>query len=71
MGQNGIGGHAHYDQLSIECYSNGKWFARDPGTGTYTDNIKVRNTYRSVESHWGPNLMFKNNQSFKKCFVIK
>jgi len=70
LGQNGIGGHAHYDQLSIECYSNGKWFARDPGTGTYTDNIKVRNTYRSVESHWGPNLMFKNNQSFKECFEL-
>ena len=70
LGQNGVGGHAHYDQLSIECYSNGKWFARDPGTGTYTDNIKVRNKYRSAESHWGPNLMFKNNQSFKECFEL-
>ena len=22
IGQNGVGGHAHYDQLSIECFSN-------------------------------------------------
>ena len=35
IGQNSVGGHAHYDQLSIECFT-GKWIARDPGTGTYT-----------------------------------
>ena len=30
LGQNGFGGHSHYDQLSLECFSGGKWIARDP-----------------------------------------
>ena len=54
IGQNGFGGHSHYDQLSIECFSGGKWITRDPGTGTYTDNIDLRNKFRSLAYHWGP-----------------
>lgn len=54
IGQNGIGGHSHYDQLSIECFKGGNWIARDPGTGTYTDDIETRNAFRSLEYHWGP-----------------
>ena len=59
IGQDGFGGHSHYDQLSIECYTNNKWVARDPGTGTYTDDIKVRNKFRSAEYHWGPKAKIK------------
>ena len=59
IGQNGIGGHSHYDQLSIECYTNDYWIARDPGTGTYTDDIQTRNQFRSLEYHWGPKLKVK------------
>jgi hypothetical protein len=59
IGQNGIGGHSHYDQLSIECFKDGKWIARDPGTGTYTDDIEIRNAFRSLEYHWGPKVKFK------------
>ena len=47
IGQNGYGGHAHYDQLSIECFTDNTWIARDPGTGTYTDDIETRNNFRS------------------------
>jgi len=56
IGQHGIGGHSHYDQLSIECFSDNQWIARDPGTGTYTDNIQKRNSFRSMQYHWGPNI---------------
>ncbi len=59
LGQNGVGGHSHYDQLAIECFTNDKWIARDPGTGTYTDNIKIRNKFRSLEYHWGPKAKIK------------
>ena len=59
IGQNGIGGHSHYDQLSIECFTDDKWIARDPGTGTYTDNIEIRNNFKSLEYHWGPKLKSK------------
>ena len=59
VGQNGIGGHSHYDQLSIECFTGNSWIARDPGTGTYTDDIETRNNFRSLEYHWGPNTKIK------------
>ena len=71
IGQNGVGGHSHYDQLSIECLSNNKWIARDPGTGTYTDDIKTRNKYRSLEYHWGPKveMSFPQEDAFD-CFKL-
>ena len=71
IGQNGVGGHSHYDQLSIECFSNNKWIARDPGTGTYTDDIKTRNKFRSLEYHWGPRveMSFPQEDAFD-CFKL-
>ena len=71
IGQNGVGGHSHYDQLAIECFTNNKWIARDPGTGTYTDNIEIRNKFRSLEYHWGPKaeIKFPNEDEFD-CFRL-
>ena len=71
VGQNGIGGHSHYDQLSIECFTDSKWIARDPGTGTYTDNISTRNKFKSLEYHWGPNIDIKFNKEDEfDCFKL-
>ena len=71
VGQNGIGGHSHYDQLSIECFTDDKWIARDPGTGTYTDDIEMRNRFRSLEYHWGPKpkINFPKEDEFD-CFRL-
>ena len=71
IGQNGFGGHSHYDQLSIECFSGGKWIARDPGTGTYTDNIDLRNKFKSLAYHWGPQpkMNFPKEDEFD-CFKL-
>ncbi len=71
LGQNGVGGHSHYDQLAIECFTNDKWIARDPGTGTYTDNIELRNKFRSIEYHWGPKaeIKFPEEDEFD-CFRL-
>ena len=71
VGQNGVGGHSHYDQLSIECFTDSKWIARDPGTGTYTDDIPTRNKFKSLEYHWGPNIdiKFKKEDEFD-CFKL-
>ena len=71
IGQNGIGGHSHYDQLSIESYSNSRWITRDPGTGTYTDDINIRNKFRSLEYHWGPkaNIKIPKEDEFD-CFRL-
>ena len=71
LGQNGVGGHSHYDQLSIECFTNGTWYARDPGTGTYTDNIEIRNKFRSADYHWGPksNIKYPKLDEFD-CFKL-
>ena len=72
IGQNGYGGHAHYDQLSIECFTNNSWIARDPGTGTYTNDIETRNNFRSLNYHWGPkpNIAFPKEDEFD-CFKLK
>ena len=71
IGQNSVGGHSHYDQLSIECFAANKWIARDPGTGTYTDDIKTRNEFRSMKFHWGPNadIEFPKESEFD-CFKL-
>ena len=71
VGQNGVGGHSHYDQLSIECFTDNKWLARDPGTGTYTDDISIRNKFKSLDYHWGPNIdiEFKKEDEFD-CFKL-
>ena len=71
LGQNGVGGHSHYDQLAIECFTNRNWIARDPGTGTYTDNTELRNKFRSLGYHWGPraDIKFPNEDEFD-CFRL-
>ena len=71
IGQNGIGGHSHYDQLSIECFTGNSWILRDPGTGTYTDDIDTRNKFRSLDYHWGPKakIQFPKEDEFD-CFKL-
>jgi hypothetical protein len=54
IGQNGNGGHAHNDQLSIELNVDGVDWIADPGTYLYTPLPKRRNDYRSVKAHFAP-----------------
>jgi hypothetical protein len=54
VGQNGFGGHAHNDQLSIELQVDGKDIISDPGTYLYTPFSKTRNNYRSIHAHFAP-----------------
>lgn len=56
IGQNGNGGHAHNDQLSIELEINGKAVIVDPGTYVYTPIPDQRNAYRSVRAHFSPRM---------------
>jgi hypothetical protein len=56
VGQNGNGGHAHNDQLSIELNVDGKDWITDPGTYLYTPLPERRNEYRSVKVHFSPQL---------------
>ncbi|HUG91780.1 MAG TPA: alginate lyase family protein, partial [Planctomycetaceae bacterium] len=51
VGQNGNGGHAHNDQLSIELCLAGVPFVVDPGTYLYTPLPAERNRFRSTASH--------------------
>jgi hypothetical protein len=50
-GQNGLGGHAHNDTLSVVLYTCGQPFLVDPGTFTYTGDYNVRNQFRSTAFH--------------------
>jgi hypothetical protein len=54
VGQKGIGGHAHNDQLAIELAVDGIDWIRDPGSYVYTALPARRNEYRSVRSHFAP-----------------
>jgi hypothetical protein len=56
IGQNGNGGHAHNDQLSIELNVDGEDWITDPGTYLYTPRPERRNEYRSVKAHFAPQI---------------
>jgi len=56
VGQNGNGGHAHNDQLSVELNVDGKDWIIDPGTYLYTPLPERRNEYRSVKAHFAPQI---------------
>ena len=51
IGQNGRGGHAHNDQLSLLLACDGLDFLTDPGTGRYTSAPAERNLFRSTRMH--------------------
>lgn len=54
IGQQGLGGHAHNDQLSIELAIDGEDWITDPGSYVYTALPARRNEYRSMLAHCGP-----------------
>jgi len=54
VGENGNGGHAHNDTLSIELQINGIDHILDPGSFLYTPLSEARNAYRSVRAHFAP-----------------
>lgn len=54
VGQNGIGGHAHNDQLAIEINVGGEDWIADPGSYVYTPLPDIRNQYRSAAAHSVP-----------------
>jgi len=47
----GLGGHTHNDVFSFELFANDKTFIVDPGTYTYTDDVTIRNLFRSGRYH--------------------
>lgn len=51
QGQGGVGGHSHNDKLSFELHLGGHPVIVDPGTGTYTRDISLRNVFRSTAAH--------------------
>lgn len=51
VGQEGAGGHAHNDTLSITLSAYGKTFLIDPGSYVYTSDPAIRNKFRSTAFH--------------------
>jgi hypothetical protein len=56
VGQVGLGGHAHNDQLSVELNIDGADLLYDPGSYLYTPFPEIRNKYRSVKAHFSPHV---------------
>jgi hypothetical protein len=51
VGQQGAGGHAHNDSLSMTLWAYGTQFLTDPGSYLYTSDPEARNQFRSTASH--------------------
>lgn len=54
IGQNGNGGHAHNDQLSVCLNLDGEDVVRDCGSYLYTASPEMRNKFRSTFVHFTP-----------------
>ncbi|MBL8384245.1 MAG: heparinase II/III family protein [Burkholderiales bacterium] len=54
VGQEGAGGHAHNDQLSLTLHVAGETVLEDPGVFVYGALPEQRNAYRSVSAHFAP-----------------
>ena len=54
VAENGLGGHAHNDQLCLELNLDGEDLIVDPGSYIYTAIPSIRNQYRSVTAHFVP-----------------
>lgn len=52
VGQNGNGGHAHNDQLSLTLRIDGEDIIVDPGTYLYTPLPERRNEFRATAAHF-------------------
>lgn len=52
VGQNGNGGHAHNDQLSLTLRIDGEDIVVDPGTYLYTPLPERRNEFRATAAHF-------------------
>jgi hypothetical protein len=56
LNNDGLGAHAHNDQLSVDLQIDGIDWLADPGSYIYTPTPKHRNLYRSAIAHNGPKL---------------
>lgn len=50
-GQQGVGGHAHNDKLSVVIRIRGHPVIVDPGTGCYSADVRLRDRFRSTPMH--------------------
>ena len=57
IGQEGFGGHAHNDQLSVVLQIDGRDLISDPGVYRYTVDAEERRRYRSVQAHFAPRVV--------------
>ena len=72
VGQEGIAGHAHNDQLSLELNFAGEDIIVDPGSYVYTPFTEIRNTYRSVNAHFAPKFIDEEPSNLGKgLFTLK
>lgn len=64
VGQNGLGGHSHNDQLSVTLRMNGKDYIRDCGSYLYTPYPDLRNKFRSTRAHFTPQIPGKEQNEW-------
>ena len=71
IGQDGNGGHAHNDQLSMELVVDGRDWVTDPGSYLYTPFPEIRNAYRSCYAHFVPELVVEPSEFRNHLFSLE
>lgn len=68
------GAHAHFDQLSVDFYEDGKQILCDPGSYLYTSDLAMRNFFRSPQAHFMPRSSSKKwgvGGTDQDCFIYQ
>jgi hypothetical protein len=65
IGLNGLGAHAHNDQLSIELWLDNQSVIVDGGSYLYTPLLTRRNEFRSIEAHFSPRIEGRESGDLK------
>lgn len=65
-----IGTHTHLDALSFELNKCGEDFIVDAGAYTYTENLEVRNEFRSMQKHNTLTVDYDNPYGLNELFGI-
>lgn len=71
IGQNGNGGHAHNDKLSVELIIGKEHILSDKGSYLYTASSSRRDQYRSVYSHNVPIVNSEEQDELNGLFSMK
>ena len=71
VGMEGLGSHAHNDQLSFELMGFGHPLVIDPGLYAYTSDVEARNRFRATAAHSTPQIGAREQAPLDRVFGLE